>query len=551
MKQTNTKSYFIKLLNIFSKKKSSQLLAISILISLMEFLSVFTLYPLFYYLENGNIIDNGLYANIASTLSEFLSVGSFETILLISVIVLIFTQSMVFYRNLAKSKIKEEIMRGNRQHVLNVVFNTTISDFLKVDPNRIESYLGIESERLSQIILSFTNLISSIIVILLMTIYLLYLDIKLFLYLIFIGFLLFFLLKRVYRISKEAGINLSMINDRYIKYIKKVLNDKTFFMLSDDFVIKKSFNVEVIRELYLCKYEMQKYSSLVEFIIKTSTMVSILLIVYFFYKIGTEVSLILFSAVVFVRLLPFLNQFGNALQNLKINIPVIDKLIFIEDKLKRSDFIDLDKIELDKISISESGLRTLNIDINNEFVELFPGNLYGIFGKSGSGKTTLSESILGLNCYKDTKILLNGQFLLSHKDTRLVLRNSNYMSQNIIPNEFNMTDLFSQFDQNLTASLFERFGFFQYKDKLFLERRLKSFSGGEQQKINFIYVILQQKKVVIFDEPTSSMDDDTLNLILDILDEYILKYRAIVILISHNQIIKNRVKKVISLEQKL
>ena len=517
----------------------------------MEFLSVFTIYPLFYYLEKGDIIDNGLYTDIASMLSEFLSIGVFESILLISVIVLIFTQSMVFYRNLSKAKIKEEIIRSNRQHVLNVVFNTTISDFLKVDPNRIESYLGIESERLSQIILSFTNLISSIIVIILMTMYLLYLDIKLFVYLVFVAFLLFVLLKKVYRRSKEAGTNLSLINDRYIKYIKKVLNDKTFFMLSDDFVIRKSFNVEVIRDLYLCKYDLQKYSSLVEFIIKTSTMVSILLIIYFFYIIGTEVSLILFSAVVFVRLLPFLNQFGNALQNLKINIPVIDKLIFIEDKLKRSDFVDLDKIGLDKISISADGIRTFNIDINNEFFELFPGNLYGLFGKSGSGKTTLSESILGLNCYKDTKILLNDQFTLSYKDVRLVLRNSNYMSQNIIPNEFTLTDLFSEFDQNLTTSLFERFGFFQFKDKLFLERRLKSFSGGEQQKINFIYIILQQKKVVIFDEPTSSMDDDTLNLIIDILDEYILKYRAIVIVISHNKIIKNRVRKVISLEERL
>ena len=121
------------------------------------------------------------------------------------------------------------------------------------------------------------------------------------------------------------------------------------------------------------------------------------------------------------------------------------------------------------------------------------------------------------------------------------------MSQNIIPNEFTMTDLFNGFDKNLAASLFKRFGFFQFKDKSFLKRKLKSFSGGEQQKINFIYVILQQKKVVIFDEPTSSMDDDTLNLIIDILDEYTLKHKAIVIVISHNKIIKDRVERVISL----
>ena len=43
------------------------------------------------------------------------------------------------------------------------------------------------------------------------------------------------------------------------------------------------------------------------------------------------------------------------------------------------------------------------------------------------------------------------------------------------------------------------------------------------------------------------MDDDTLNLIIDILDEYTLKHKAIVIVISHNKIIKDRVERVISL----
>ena len=83
---------------------------------------------------------------------------------------------------------------------------------------------------------------------------------------------------------------------------------------------------EVVKKLYQSIPDSKK-SAFVEFVIKISTLSIILLVIYIFYLKKVELSLIL-SGLIFVRLVPFMSQFGNSLQNLKSNLPSLDKLIF-------------------------------------------------------------------------------------------------------------------------------------------------------------------------------------------------------------------------------
>ena len=537
----------LKVLQILSKKNALGLLLISIVISFMEVLSVFSVYPIFYYMENTKIIDNIYYQNFVVFITDFLSIGVFESIVLVSIATVLFTNTMVFYRYVSKSKIKESVVRKNRQYVLKLLSDTTILHFSKINSNSIQSFLTIDSERIAQIVLSFTNMISAIIVILLMAVYLLSIDLQLFFYLIAIGSLLLIILRKSYAKSKKLGEELSIVNETYTKYISKVITDRVVFMLADRVLITKSFNVDVVRKLHQIKFDIQKYSSYIEFVIKTVTMISILLVMYFFYISNTEISLILFSGVLFVRLIPFISQFGNALQNFKSNLPLVEKLIYLESKLIKSDYIDLNEITLDNISIELKDVKLNNIKITNDTFELKKGNIYGLFGNSGTGKTSLAQSIFGLNYYKNAVIKLNNKYLLSSNKKQKILRNSVYLSQHNIPSEFSINELFSSFDKQLFTSFLQKFNFLESNNSKFLQRKLSSFSGGEQQKLNFIYAILQEKKVIIFDEPTSSMDDGVLMLIMDILDKYVIKHKAIVIIISHSQMIQSRVTKSIIL----
>jgi ABC-type multidrug transport system fused ATPase/permease subunit len=538
----------IKLIQIISKRSAFGLLVISIIISLMEILSVFSIYPLFFYMENNSVIDNVYYRSLVLTLSEFFKIGLFECIVLTSVFVVIFTNTMVFFRYLSKSKIKERVVKENRQYVLNLVSNTTLHHFSKVNSNSIHSYLSIDSERVAQIVLSFTNMISSLIVILLITLYLIFIDLQLFIYLTFIVILLLTSLKKSFVESKKLGEELSKINEKYIKYIQKVLNDKVLFMLSDSSLIKKSFDVDIVRTLHQNRFDIQKYSSYIEFMIKTVTMISILLVMYFFYNNNTDIALILFSGVLFVRLIPFLSQFGNAMQNFKSNLPIVEKLVYLESKLLKADFIDLNEIDLKSVSLNLNNLQLKNIKVKKDIIELRAGNIYGLFGASGVGKTSLAQAILGLDKYGNFIVKLNDKLVISNSKKQSILRNSIYLSQHNIPSEFSIRELFINFDVNSLSSMLNRFGFLEENKEIFFHRKLSSFSGGEQQKLNFIYTILQAKKIIVFDEPTSSMDDSSLNLIMDILEEYVIDKNAIIILISHSQIIKDRVTKAIILQ---
>jgi len=537
----------MKVVSIISTKSTLSLLSISIVISLMEVLSVFSIYPIFFYMENSNIIDNIYYKSLVLNFKDLFSIGIFESIILISIAVVFFTNMMVFFRYLSKSKIKETVVKKNRKYVLNLLSETTIMHFSKINSNSIQSYLTIDSERIAQIVLSFTNMISALIVIFLISGYLLFIDLQLFFYLVAIVGLLLIMLRKSYIESKKLGEELSIINEKYIKYIYKVISDRVIFMLADKDLIKKSFDVDVVRKLHQTKYDIQKYGSYIEFVIKTVTMISIMLVMYFFYITNTEISLILFTGLLFVRLIPFISQFGNALQNFKSNLPLVEKLIYLENKLIKSSYVDLNEIELKNISIELKDIELINIKKKQNTFFLENGNIYGLFGNSGSGKTSLAQSILGLNHYKNATIKLNNKYILSNTKKQSILRNSSYLSQHNIPNEFTINELFNGFDFDLFSHYLEKFNFLESNLPQFLDRKLSTFSGGEQQKLNFIYTILQEKRVIIFDEPTSSMDDTVLMTIMDTLEAYVTEKNAIIIIISHSQLIKSNVEKAIIL----
>ena len=54
--------------------------------------------------------------------------------------------------------------------------------------------------------------------------------------------------------------------------------------------------------------------------------------------------------------------------------------------------------------------------------------------------------------------------------------------------------------------------------------------------------------MIIFDEHTSSMDDRVLMTIMDTLDAYVTEHNAIIIIISHSQLIKSNIEKAIILQ---
>lgn len=171
------------------------------------------------------------------------------------------------------------------------------------------------------------------------------------------------------------------------------------------------------------------------------------------------------------------------------------------------------------------------------------GDFFGIVGRSGSGKTTLLN-IIGLITPFDSGNL----FVKSHKNpkvnsrTALLLRRHSigYLFQNfgLVDNQTVKWNLFlalaykkiSKKKKDLLVEVeLEKFGLGYLRD-----RSIYQLSGGEQQRIAIIRLILQDSSIIIADEPTSSLDVDNEQIIMSYL-QALSKQNKTIIMVTHNK----------------
>ncbi|MGC8590065.1 ABC transporter ATP-binding protein [Athalassotoga sp.] len=183
----------------------------------------------------------------------------------------------------------------------------------------------------------------------------------------------------------------------------------------------------------------------------------------------------------------------------------------------------------------------INIKINkNENIS--------VVGESGSGKTTLGKSIVGLIKPTSGKILysFNGKTFDMSKQLPIDVRQSIQM---IFQDPFSSLNPRLKIIDTLKEPLEIR-GSFRSKKEIadylgellekvglkreYLYRYPHEFSGGQRQRISIVRAISMKSKIIVLDEPTSSLDvsvqSQVLNLLQDIKKEYDLTY----IFITHN-----------------
>lgn len=164
-------------------------------------------------------------------------------------------------------------------------------------------------------------------------------------------------------------------------------------------------------------------------------------------------------------------------------------------------------------------LKDLSLDVE-------AGQFVVIYGQSGGGKSTLLN-IIGLIDTEYTgsvKILDTENPKLNSKQTQNLLRNHiSYLFQNygLIDNETVIQNLdivfkkkLSKKDKNELASVaLQRVGL----NDGYLNRKVFTLSGGEQQRVALAKVIIKDSDIIICDEPTGSLDDENKFNIIDIL----------------------------------
>ena len=193
--------------------------------------------------------------------------------------------------------------------------------------------------------------------------------------------------------------------------------------------------------------------------------------------------------------------------------------------------------------------------LNNVSLNFAPGEKVAILGKVGCGKTTLLKLILGLHHCTSGSVLIDGanvQQLRSddiRKNIGVVLQNPYLFSGTLRENIAFGLDVVSDEEILEAAKISCCLDFINKLENGFdyyLSENGRELSGGQRQALTLARAIVRKPKILLLDEPTSSMDQTTEKLVIDNLNTYFSDQT--VVLVTHRMSLLKMVDRVIALD---
>ena len=184
---------------------------------------------------------------------------------------------------------------------------------------------------------------------------------------------------------------------------------------------------------------------------------------------------------------------------------------------------DIEEISLPKF---ENSIEVKNLDfsytndrkaLNNINLTFEKNKKYAIVGESGCGKSTLIKLIM--RYYKD----YNGDILIDNKDIHKIFSNDLYKNMSMIQQNVFMFDdsikenikLFANYSDEEVLSICDRSGLSNLISRLpnginsLVGENGNKLSGGEKQRIAIARSLINNTKILILDESTSALDNET------------------------------------------
>ena len=183
--------------------------------------------------------------------------------------------------------------------------------------------------------------------------------------------------------------------------------------------------------------------------------------------------------------------------------------------------------------------------------EIDEGELVVILGPSGAGKTTLLNLLGGMDTLTSGEITVAGVSLSKLNSRQLTLFRRHdvgfvFQFYNLMPNltARENIELATEICKNAVSpdealklvGLTERAGNFPAQ-----------LSGGEQQRVSIARAVAKNPKILLCDEPTGALDYNTSKEILKLIETVNQKYSTTIIMVTHNEAIKDMADKVVKL----
>lgn len=184
-------------------------------------------------------------------------------------------------------------------------------------------------------------------------------------------------------------------------------------------------------------------------------------------------------------------------------------------------------------------------------VKIEKGEICVLLGPSGSGKSTLLNIIGGIDQADSGYISINGEKTADMSEKVLTMyrrKHLGYIFQmyNLIPNlniQENIEVGAYLGDHPLDVEdILHTLGLYEHRHKL-----PNQLSGGQQQRTAIGRAIVKNPDILLCDEPTGALDYKTSKEILNLIEKVNQKYGNTVVMVTHNEAIKNLADRIITL----
>lgn len=177
-----------------------------------------------------------------------------------------------------------------------------------------------------------------------------------------------------------------------------------------------------------------------------------------------------------------------------------------------------------------------------------------VLGLSGTGKTTLLHLLAGLMRPKSGSLLVNktdiNELSGSEKDRfrgeniGIVFQQAQFVRSISVLQNLQLARSLAGLAPNvkLAESLLDELGVSER-----MNARPTELSVGERQRASIARALVTSPKVVLADEPTSALDDENCALVADLLQRTVTGHGAALVIVTHDQRLKNRFKNAITL----
>lgn len=209
-------------------------------------------------------------------------------------------------------------------------------------------------------------------------------------------------------------------------------------------------------------------------------------------------------------------------------------------------------IQLEKVSKIYGTKEVKIIAVDEISFNISKGEFAVIVGPSGAGKTTVLNILGGMDTATSGKVWVDGKNIAKYNNRQLTSYRRDdigfvFQFYNLVPNLTVKENI--QVCQYLTKNplnmeeLLQVLGLTEHQNKFPAQ-----LSGGQQQRCAIARALIKNPSLLLCDEPTGALDSRTSRDILILLEDINRQYGTTMLIVTHNNSIKNMVHQVIMIK---